>query len=357
VPLPARFHADVRRCVADIVEHGRHLSSAIEQFFRAYRPGALDASAIRTAIFTAVRYGDVEGAISGRYEDGPHPEAASIPVPLRERIARAYGDRAHDVVSALLTDAPTFIRVNTLRTTAEACAAALLPFRPHRCGQDVYRIDAPYGLFATDAFAAGWFEQQDITSQRAGNELRAAAGQRIVDACAGAGGKTLLFASAMRNKGRIIALDTDAAKLDALRTRCVRAGVDIVETRHITTTKVVKRLAGTADGVFIDVPCTGTGVIRRNPDILLRFSEDSFAELCAMQAEILRRNARIAKPGAPVVYATCSILPEEGRDQVHSFLASADGAAFRLENEWQTLPGDDGGDGFYVARLTRSSDA
>ncbi|MFN5874981.1 MAG: RNA methyltransferase, partial [Ignavibacteria bacterium] len=104
---------------------------------------------------------------------------------------------------------------------------------------------------------------------------------------------------------------------------------------------------------FVDVPCTGTGVIRRNPDMLFRLTEESLNELVMLQADILRRSAPIAKVGASVVYATCSILPEEGIEQIHYFLASDTGKKFSLQNEWSSLPGDRDGDGFYVARLKR----
>ncbi len=357
MPIPIEFREAVVQCITDVIEHGRHSSTALERLFRSTRPDAATASAMRRAVFAALRYNDMEGALRGVYDGVADPSKAAVPDVLRDLIRAAHGDYTDAVVASMLADADTFIRVNTLVTTIDACAAALHPFRPTVVGPDVLRIDAPYGLFATDAFASGWFEQQDVTSQRAGRELDARPGQRIIDACAGAGGKTLLFAAAMHNKGRIIALDTSAEKLDALRVRCTRAHVDIVDARPLTSTKVVKRLADSADGVFIDVPCTGTGVVRRNPDILRRFNERTYTELLTIQADILRRNALCAKPGGTVVYATCSVLPAEGRDQVHAFLAGEHGSAFRLENEWQTLPGDDGGDGFYVARLTRSSGA
>lgn len=164
-----------------------------------------------------------------------------------------------------------------------------------------------------------------------------------------------MFASHMKNKGRIIALDTQASKLDALRTRATRAGIDIIETREITTTKVVKRLHESADGVFIDVPCTGTGVLRRNPDILHRITEDSLRNLVGIQADVLRRSAPIARVGASVVYTTCSVLPEEGSLQIHAFLDTETGKKFSLQNEWSSVPNDAGGDGFYVARLRREA--
>ena len=352
--LPASLHDAVRTSYEDVVHRGRHLSTAFEHLFREIRPSANDARIIRSVLMQAVRYGDVDAAMRGDLDGVIDADRAALPPLLRDAIASAYGDDARRVSSTLLGDAATFIRVNTLKTSVKECCAALAEFAPTPIEFDVVRIDAPYGLFASDAFRNGWFEQQDITSQRAGRELPCLPGQRIVDACAGAGGKTLLFAAAMKNRGRLIALDTSSEKLAALKQRSVRAGVQIVDVRHITSTKTVKRLADSADGVFIDVPCSGTGVIRRNPDILYNLNEVMLNELIALQTDILRRNAKVVRVGGTVVYATCSILPAEGKQQIERFCASDEGSAFTLESEWSTLPGDDGGDGFYVARLTRT---
>jgi len=355
VPIPASLHEAVRQSFDDVVLSGRHLSTAIEVLFKELKPAPGLATTIRSLLFQAVRYNDIDEALRGTLDDVIDSDRADIPAFLRTLINNTYGKGARRVFTSFLGNAHTYVRVNTLRTSMDACFRNLASFYPIRMGGDVIRIDRPFGLFTSEAFAAGWFEQQDITSQRAAHELHAKPGQRIVDSCAGAGGKTLLFAAEMKNKGRIIALDTSENKLNALRQRVARAGADIVEARHITSTKVVKRLAETADGVFIDEPCTGTGVLRRNPDILRSLTEKTYLELLTMQSDILRRNARIAKPGGTVVYATCSVLPSEGKDQVEAFLKSEHGASFGLEHSWQTLPGEDGGDGFYVARLKRSS--
>lgn len=354
MPIPSSLHDAVRQSFDDVVISGRHLSTAIENLFREVHPAPGLATTLRSVLFQAIRYNNVEAALHGSLDGIVDPNLADIPDFLRELIRSAYGDDTDRVLSSFLVDAPTFIRVNTLRTSVVDCYDELISYNPLWISGNILRIDRPFGLFASEVFELGWFEQQDITSQRAGHELNAQPGQRIIDACAGAGGKTLLFAASMQNKGRIIALDTNAGKLQALRHRIARAGVDIVDPRVITTTKVVKRLYETADGVFIDEPCTGLGVLRRNPDILRTLTEKSYLELLSIQADILRRNARLAKLGGTVVYATCSVLPSEGSDHINAFLASEEGAPFTLANSWQTLPGEDGGDGFYVARLTRS---
>lgn len=353
VLLPLEYHDAMRDVVYDVIAQHKHLSSCIERLFREFKPDRDLARVVRSRLFQAVRYDEADAAIAGFFDGIVDPHRAKLPEWLHERIKDVYIDAALDVERALLTDAPTFIRVNTLAADVATCMASLAPFHPKHIADEILRIDEPFGLYTADAFQRGWFEQQDINSYWAACELSCAPGMRIVDACAGAGGKTLVFASHMKNKGRIIALDTQASKLTALRTRATRAGVDIIETREITSTKVVKRLHESADGVFIDVPCTGTGVIRRNPDIMHRITQESLIELVTLQADILRRSAPIAKVGAPVVYATCSILPEEGKDQVNAFLKSDVGKKFSLQQQWSTLPGDHDGDGFYVARLKR----
>lgn len=355
MPLPAELHGAVRDCVYDTLAQGRHLSSSIERLFREVQPSEERASELRRTIFQAIRYDDVESALAGELDGVIDPSRAALPQWLRSLIDKAYPDKSTEVIARMLTDASVFVRVNTLRTTTDACRAALHQHKPHVVSELVLRIDRPFGLFTTEAFAAGWFEQQDVTSVRAGLEMRATSGERIVDACAGSGGKSLLFAASMMNRGRIIAVDLVAAKLQAMRQRSTRAGADIIEARLASTTKIIKRLHGTADGVFIDAPCTGTGVLRRNPDILYHRTEDGFAELLSIQQQLLRRAAMVAKGGGRVVYAVCSILPEEGAEQLATFLATPQGAPFTLDRQWSTLPGDDGGDGFYVAHLTRTA--
>ncbi len=355
MPIPSEYYDAIRDAVYDVTAQHKHLSSSIERVFREYRPDAETARIVRAAIYQAVRYDDADAAIDGALDGVIDQRLAHFPEWLRIRIREIYSDKADDVLTTMLCDAPTFVRINTHRIDIATCVAALAPYRPLQLEEEIFRIDEPFGLYTSNAFQSGWFEQQDINSYKAACELTCNPGMRIVDACAGAGGKSLVFASHMKNKGRIIALDTQASKLDALRTRATRAGVDIIETREITTTKVVKRLHETADGVFIDVPCTGTGVIRRNPDILYRLTPESLQELVTIQADILRRSAPIAKVGATVVYTTCSVLPEEGREQISGFLASDIGAQYSLQNEWATLPNDAGGDGFYVARLKREA--
>ena len=318
----------------DAVRGGRHASAVLEDVFRAEQPDATRAASLRAELFGAIR-------------------AAGMPTWLHARLHDALGERAQVLVDALMHDASTYVRVNTLQSTAQATTTALTSHQPSACDlEHALRIGQPFGLFRTDAFRDGWFEQQDIASQRVVFDLDIRPGMRVVDACAGAGGKTLQVAALMQNRGRIVAIDVVERKLDELRRRAQRAGVTIAETRHAVSTKTVKRLAGTADRVLIDAPCSGTGVLRRNPDIMLHLTEPMLDELITIQGGILRRSAMAAKPGGRVVYATCSLLRSESEDQVQSFLQAHDD--FTLVAEHRTMPDTVAEDGMYWAVMERS---
>ena len=156
----------------------------------------------------------------------------------------------------------------------------------------------------------------------------------------------------MRNKGRIIALDVRPKKLQELRRRATRAGADTIESRLIDDRKVLKRMNGTGDRVLIDAPCTGTGALRRNPDIKWKLAPADLDRLIGIQRDLLRDYSALVKPGGKLIYATCSILPSENEDQVRDFLKSS-GDMWKLEAELKLRPGDHGADGFYAARLVK----
>jgi 16S rRNA (cytosine967-C5)-methyltransferase len=159
------------------------------------------------------------------------------------------------------------------------------------------RLKQRANLFGTDSYKAGLFEVQDAASQLIAPFLQPEPGMRVIDACAGGGGKALHLAAIMRNKGRILALDVHAWKLAELRKRASRAGVDIIEAREIEGSKTVKRLAQKAERVLLDVPCSGLGVLRRNPDAKWKLSDAEIDRLTALQAEILESYSRMVVPG------------------------------------------------------------
>lgn len=257
---------------------------------------------------------------------------------------------------AALSEMPRrFVRVNTLKGDK---AALLAQFKKE--GVEAIEVDgvdtaleitSDAALFKTKAFKDGLFEQQDAGSQKVAAALAVEPGMRVIDACAGAGGKTLHIAAAMQGKGRLIAMDVEQWKLDNLKERARRAGAHNVETRLIEDSKTIKRLKESADRVLLDVPCSGLGVLKRNPDTKWKDTAERLAPLVALQAEILESYSRMVKVGGILVYATCSILPMENRAQIDAFLAKND--RFRLIEDESISPAETGFDGFYLARLER----
>jgi 16S rRNA (cytosine967-C5)-methyltransferase len=215
------------------------------------------------------------------------------------------------------------------------------------------RLKIRRNVFSTAAFKAGWFEVQDYSSQLVAPLLAPEPGMRVVDACAGGGGKSLHLSALMQNKGSLIALDTLAWKLDELKIRARRAGATNIETRPIENRKVIKRLYGSADRLLLDVPCSGLGVIRRNPDTKWKLTAEQIKQLMATQQDIIQSYSPIVKVGGQMVYATCSILPSENSQQVKHFLASPAGEYWELISEQSILPQDAGFDGFFIALMRR----
>ena len=173
--------------------------------------------------------------------------------------------------------------------------------------------------------------------------------------CAGAGGKTLHLASLMENKGQIIALDIYDNKLKELKRRAKRNGAHNIEQRHIDSTKVIKKLYDKADRVLIDAPCSGIGVLRRNPDAKWKLQPEFIEKIKVTQQEIIQQYSRMVKAGGQMVYATCSVLPSENQKQVEKFLASDLGKDFKYVKDKKVLAHKSGFDGFYMALLERKA--
>lgn len=274
-----------------------------------------------------------------------------------ERMKSELGDETPEIMKALNQKAEVVLRVNKLKTNLEALQERLLT---DGIETEILGADYPDGLalkvrknvFITGAFKDGHFEMQDGSSQKVAHFMKIEPGMRIVDACAGAGGKTLHISSLMKNKGKIIAMDIEDFKLVEMKRRLRRAGVDIAETKLIDSTKVIKRLEGTADRVLLDVPCSGLGVLRRNPDTKWKMTEERLEELRKIQKEILTDYSKMVKKGGYLIYATCSLLPSENRGQVDWFLEQNPGQ-WELEEDLKLFPHKDRFDGFYVSRMKR----
>jgi len=282
----------------------------------------------------------------------------SIPDWMDELGAKSLGDkRWTKEINALNQQAEVILRVNTLKTTVEELRKHLLEIgidcEPIKGYKYALKLAERGNVFTTEAFKNGLFEVQDASSQLVAEYLNVIPGQRVIDTCAGAGGKTLHIAALMENKGQLIAMDIYENKLKELKRRAKRNGAFNIEPRLIDSTKVIKKLAEKADRILIDAPCTGLGVLRRNPDAKWKLQPEFLETIKATQQEILRSYSRMLKPEGKMVYATCSILPQENTDQVKSFLSSEEGVDFRLVKENKIYASESGYDGFYMALLEK----
>ncbi len=282
----------------------------------------------------------------------------SFPDWMDELAAKALGEDVWTKEAAALNEqADVILRVNTLKTTREKLKSDLfdLDIETEELAKypNALKLAERGNVFTTEAFQNGHFEVQDASSQLVAEYLQVEPGMRVVDTCAGAGGKTLHLASLMENKGQIIALDIYDNKLKELKRRAKRAGAHNIEPRHIDSTKVIKKLYDKADRVLIDAPCSGLGVLRRNPDAKWKMQPEFIEKIKKTQAEILSSYSRMVKSGGKLVYATCSILPSENQDQVTKFLASESGKEFSLVKDNKILSHQTGYDGFYMALLER----
>lgn len=257
-------------------------------------------------------------------------------------------------LSALNQTAPLTIRTNTLKiqraTLQKSLEAQNIACKKY--SEDALIISKRTNLFRLPSFRKGYFEVQDGGSQQIAPFLEVTPGMRVIDACAGAGGKSLHLAALMKNKGQLIALDIHEWKLKELRKRATRARIDIIETRPIINQKVIKRLKGKADRLLLDVPCSGLGVLKRNPDAKWKLDTAFLDRVKKTQQQILQSYPSMLKPGGLLVYATCSVLPSENQDQVATFLKATDGK-FTLLKEQQLLP-QEGFDGFYMALIRKN---
>ena len=260
-------------------------------------------------------------------------------------------------LAALNKQAEVILRTNTLNTTKKELQEILqdenifTEFIPNH--EDALRLIERANVFRTKAFKNGYFEVQDASSQLVAEYLDVEPGMKVIDTCAGAGGKTLHLASFMKNKGQIIAMDIYESKLKKLKVRARRNKVHNIDTRIIDSTKPIKKLHGKADRVLIDAPCSGLGVLRRNPDSKWKLQPEFLENIKKVQQEILQQYSKMVKQDGKLVYATCSVLPSENQNQIAEFLASEAGKDFELVKDNKVLAHVSGFDGFYMAQLER----
>lgn len=306
-------------------------------------------------------------------DEAPFAVRANLPDPLAERLLHAYSEDALlALCNAMNQPAPVDIRVNTLKANRADIRQMLddlgLPTIDTPYAPDGLRRHDRRPLFSLPAFKEGLFEVQDEASQLVGHLVAPKPGERVLDLCAGAGGKTLQLGALMQSKGSLMATDISAHRLEKLTPRMRRAGLSNVRPVAITgmTDAHLKRNKGMFDRILIDAPCSGTGTWRRNPDLKWRVLD--LEELNATQAALLEGAVRLLKPEGRVIYATCSILPEENERIVEQFLANHPEfrlvpAADILAEQGITPPGvsemlrldpaQHGTDGFFAAVLQR----
>jgi len=281
----------------------------------------------------------------------------SIPAWLQTLGSQELGEKWEAEIHALNEEAEVVLRVNTLKTTrerlknlleADGIRSYLVKGYP-----DALVLEERQNVFRHPSFKEGLFEVQDASSQLVAAALQVAPGMRVIDACAGAGGKSLHLAALMGNKGKVISMDVEEWKLQQAKLRARRNGVSIFEPKIIEGSKTIKRLKESADRLLLDVPCSGLGVLRRNPDTKWKLSAESIAKVQVTQQEILQSYPSMLKKGGQLVYATCSVLPSENEEQIKKFLASEAGKDFELIEDRKVLAQESGFDGFYISRLLK----
>ena len=286
--------------------------------------------------------------------DLPFPIKESIPDWLNELGKKELSADWEKEVSALNSPASVYLRVNTLKTTISdlheklkslEIETSLNPALP-----DCLILHKRQVLSSLQEYKDGLFEIQDAGSQQIAPFLNIETGMKIIDACAGAGGKTLHIASLLKNTGQIISMDVEEKKLIILKERALRAGAKNIGIKEIQPENIEK-LKNFADRLLLDVPCSGLGVLKRNPDAKWKLSKSEIDKTVLLQAKILAEYTSMLKPEGILVYATCSILPAENEKQIEMLIKKSK-KAFELEDQRHVWPSE-GADGFYMARLKK----
>lgn len=377
----------------EVLENGRVAERVVDyQFRRNPKWGARDRAFVADALYEIIRWqrlltvatgrDDYWGLLGGHltrrgiglppWEEfagldvaaiAAHLADKALPLAIRESVPDwlalpplpQWAARWPAELAAQNTAAPVTLRVNTLKTTladaamrllAEGIDTDLVPGVP-----SALRLVQRKALGRSAAFQSGLVEVQDAGSQLIAPALRVEPGMHVVDGCAGAGGKTLHLAALMQNQGKIRALDVGEERLLELRRRAARAGAIGIRT-GLADVGTRQQLHGWADRLLLDVPCSGTGTMRRQPDLKNRLTPHAVAQVNEVQRMILREFPAMLRPGGLVVYATCSLLPQEGEAIVQERLHQP-GNDLELLEEHRTWTAETGFDGFYYAVLRK----
>lgn len=358
------------RVLADLMFHDRATEEYLEGIFSGgrYEAEPLEPAEIAFAAFLHER--DIN--------DPSMPDAVRCECPdwAEEKLRALFGKDFESHLSAMIDPAPLDLRVNTVKGTVDEAIESLKndKIRVAKTPYSPVALRAEGKPFMSDskAFRSGLVEIQDEGSQLIALVSGAKPGMRVLDFCAGGGGKTLVLAAMMNNKGNIVATDNDARRLEKGKPRYRKAGVHNVETRSLSeesNRKWLRRQKGTMDVVLVDAPCSSSGTWRRNPDLRWRWYGPNLEAIIQMQSEILEKVADKVKPGGRLVYATCSLFPEENEKQVEAFLSRhPDYSLLPLSEAWEgdrahipcadpylrLFPQDHSTDGFFAAVLVRS---
>ncbi len=386
---PARVQMAIElldKIIASARENGPAADTIIAAWFKERRfAGSKDRRAVRDHVYAAIRafgmmpktgrmamVGLTKGnkALAECFDGSPYGPAAIedgeqrvAKSPLAPWLGALIDESEHE---ALLGRAPLDIRINSLSTTREAMLEAFDGAQAIEGLPDALRLPEGTSVEPTLAFRDGLIEVQDAGSQLIASACGAEPGMAVVDLCAGAGGKTLALAVAMRNEGRLIATDTNRDRIQRLTPRAERAGAVHIETHLLDPGKereVLDAFVEQADIVLVDAPCSGSGTWRRNPEARWRITPDRLKAVQSTQGHVLRLGARLVKPGGAMIYAVCSLIEAEGRGQVETFLSRNKGwSTQKLDLPlgrangpgWMLSPAKDGTDGFFIARLERN---
>ncbi len=381
------------KTLESIFNENRYATKAIEYLFKEQTKwGARDRRFVAETIYDVVRQYRLLNELSGNKNNWHHivgvylllrghhlpawEEFAGIDQKhLQQKISEIQGNRAifqsipdwmdelgfaelsfkwNKEIEALNNQAAVVLRTNTLKTTTKNLQTQLGKEgveTENIIGSDALILKERKNIFTSPLFKQGMFEIQDASSQLVATFLRPEAGMTIIDACAGAGGKTLHISALTLNKSKVIALDIEEKKLTELQKRATRAGAKI-DSKLISSPKTITDLNKTADRLLLDVPCSGLGVLKRNPDAKWKLSLERINELKKIQQQILQDYTCMLKVGGLLVYATCSILPSENNKQVERFLEINKNFSFIEE---KTIYPSEGFDGFYMCLIKRNS--
>lgn len=365
--------------LAYLFEHRSSASKVIQYTFKQNKKwGSRDRKVFAESFYTVVRHAGWYFSAIGKdtYTDLTVEEAYKIVSLLEEGASLAEPEAFHlkhsisqDLESVLRDEqnqeemmtflkksneeAPVFLRVNTLKTNDADCARALFDegVKSTKVKENCLMLEERKNIFTSQVFKKGFFEIQDGASQDVAPFMDLENGMRVADSCSGAGGKALHMAAKLENTGTLVAMDIFPRRLEELKKRAKRAGVSNLQIKPIEGTKTIKRMEAKFDRVLLDVPCTGAGTYRRKPESKLFFTKDEQQRLMQTQQEILELHSKLVKPQGKMIYATCSVFPSENRNQVDAFLKRHE--SFEFETDKSNQVGQDGFDGFYMARLKR----